>query len=101
MNSSYIPATSVPITSTHLPIQPIPLIFNLVHHLAGIMACFGPLFIPGNIVDLPHGYGQRLPIFDEKYEITTRQHIAKITTFIYLEDLDANYSKMRIIVQSF
>ena len=92
--SSYIPTTSIPITSTPLPTQPIPSVVNPVYHPAGIMAHFGPLVLPGNLADLPQGYGQRIPLFYENSEIIECQHIAKITTFIYLEELDANDAKM-------
>lgn len=58
------------------------------------MTRFGPLVLLGNIVDLTQGYGQRLPLFNKNSKITTHRHMTKVSTFIDLEELDADDSKM-------
>lgn len=65
------------------------------------MARFGALVLPGQLANLPQGYGQRFPLFDENSQIATRQHMAKIATFIDLEELYADDAKIQIITQIF
>ena len=63
------------------------------------MARFSPLVLPSQLIDLPHNYW--LPLFDGTIDITTREHINKITNFIDLEEVDNDYAKMRILAQIF
>ena len=65
------------------------------------MTRFAPLILPAQLNDLPQGYGQRLPLFDENSPKTTKKDIFKVTDFIDLEEVDVDNAKMRIKAQSF
>ena len=55
----------------------------------------------GKLTNLPQNYGKRLALFYGTIEVTARQKIDKITYFRYLEEVDNDDVKMRIIAQSF
>lgn len=65
------------------------------------MARFSPLVLPSQLASLPQTYGQRLPLFDGSAGVTMQQHIDKMVDFIYLEEVDEDDAKMRLISRSF
>ena len=65
------------------------------------MSIFVPLILPGQLTALPQNYGHRLTLFDGTSEIIAYHHVAKVTDFIDLEEVDNEDAKMCIIAQSF
>jgi hypothetical protein len=62
---------------------------------------FSPLFLPAQLHDLPQNYSEIIKTYNAKGDITTQQHLDRFNGFIYLEEVDYEDDKMRLLAQSF
>ena len=59
-------------------------------------AIFSPLAFPAALHDHPMNYAQRITLYDGEGNFTTIQHVDRFDEFIYLQEVDYEYVKMRL-----
>lgn len=63
------------------------------------LARYAPLVLTTLLHDIPQGYSNRIKTFGGEEGITAEKHVDQLSDFIYLEEVDDEYVKMRLFVQ--
>lgn len=57
---------------------------------------YAPLVLPAQLHDFPLDYDQRLLEYDDTREVTTKQHVDKVSDFVDLEEVDHDDVKIKL-----
>ena len=104
-------STVVPFTSVHpsstvqtTPLQPTPPLVNppLVNPapLHIMAAWYAPLVLPVPLVNLPHDYQSKIPLYDANNATTSSQHVDKMNDYFDKNEIDDDSVKLRLFAQS-
>ena len=63
-------------------------------------AKFSPLSLPAKLHDLPQNYAQRITSYDAEENASARKHLDWFNDFVYIEEVDDEYVKVRLFTQS-